>query len=98
MASKPESSLVDKMMTFLSNNYPGFYFNCHGGMYQMTGLPDIIGIYNGRMIAIEAKMPGKENELTKKQKLVIRRINLYGGVAFMATSVNQIKQKLEEEF
>lgn len=93
-----ESSVVKKIKKILDNNYPGFYFKTHGGPFQMMGLPDIIGVYKGRFIGIEVKLPGKENTLTEKQKQIIRKINRAGGIAFMAISETQVFKQLKEEF
>lgn len=93
-----ESTVVRNIMKALDRNYPGFYFKVHGSMYQQVGLPDIIGLHKGRFIAIEVKVPGKENTLTEKQKQAIRRISLAGGIAFMAISPEQVIAKLKEAF
>jgi len=63
----------------------------------MKGLPDIIGCHKGRFIGIEVKEPGKEDELTEIQKQRIKEINMAGGIAFMATSPEQVINKLREE-
>lgn len=97
MASKPETKIVKKCMALLNKKYPGFYFKTHGGPYQKAGLPDIIGVYKGRFIGVEIKCPGKEDTLTDLQSKTIRRIVLAGGVAFMATSPQQIDEILKEE-
>ena len=93
-----EKTVVKNIMRALDSNYPGFYFKTHGGPYQAVGLPDIIGLHKGKFIGIEAKVPGKENTLTDKQKQVIRKIKLAGGIAFMATSAEQVLETLEGEF
>lgn len=93
-----ESTVVKHIMKALDINYPGFYFKVHGGLYQATGLPDIIGLHRGRFIGIEVKVPGKENTLTKKQAQTIRKINLAGGISFMAISPQQVLVQLKEEF
>ena len=97
MASKPETKVVRKCIAFLEKNYPGFYFKTHGGLYQRAGLPDILGVYKGRFIGIEIKCPGKENTLTDLQKKTLDKISRSGGVAFMATSPEQLDQILKEE-
>ncbi len=64
----------------------------------MKGLPDLIGCHKGRFIGIEVKEPGKEDELTEIQQKRIDQINMAGGIAFMATSPEQVINKLKEEF
>lgn len=97
MASKPETKIVKKCLAFLKEKYPGFYFKTHGGPYQRAGLPDIIGVHEGRFIGVEIKCPGKEGELTDLQAKVLDRIRRAGGIAFMATSPQQVDQLLKEE-
>lgn len=97
MASKPETKIVKKCMALLTTKFPGFYFKTHGGPYQKAGLPDIVGVYEGRFIGIEIKCPGKEDTLTDLQKKVLDKIKRAGGVAFMATSPQQIEIILQEE-
>lgn len=97
MASKPETKIVKKCMALLDKKFPGFYFKTHGGPYQKAGLPDIIGVYKGRFIGIEIKCPSKEDTLTDLQKKVLDKIKRAGGVAFMATSPQQIEIILQEE-
>lgn len=94
-----ESTVVKHIVEkALDRYFPGFYFKTHGGLYQRVGLPDIIGLHKGRFIGIEVKVPGKEDTLTEKQAQTIKRIQLAGGIAFMATSPEQVIIKLKEVF
>lgn len=48
-----------------------------GGGYQKSGIPDILGVHNGRFFALELKATkGKASELQKRN---IRLINESGG-------------------
>lgn len=47
----------------------------------------------GRFIAIEVKRPG--NKPTPKQQAYIDRVNAAGGLAFVATSVDDVKRELQ---
>lgn len=85
-------------MRALGKNFPGFYFKTHGGLFQRVGLPDIIGLHQGRFIGIEVKVPGKEETLTKKQEQTLEKIKWAEGIAFMATSSQEVLTKLKEEF
>lgn len=97
MASKPESRIVKKIYTMLQGQFPGFYFKTHGGLYQRVGLPDLIGVHKGMFIAIEVKCPGKEHTLTKNQIKTLKLIKSSGGIAFMATSPEEVKKLLRKE-
>lgn len=62
--------------------------------YSINGVSDILGIYNGRMLAIEVKTP-KNTKRTESQNKFIEQITRLGGIAFYATSVNEVKEKLK---
>ena len=66
----------------------------HGGPYQRMGTPDIIACSpQGQFIGIEVKRPGKEP--TPVQLRVIAEIREAGGIAFVATSVEDVRKELE---
>lgn len=91
-----ESQVVEKIREALDIHYPGFYFKCHGGLFQIVGLPDIIGVHKGRFIAIEVKLPSKRKTYRKNQRKIITHIKLCGGVAFMATSPKDTIKNMKE--
>lgn len=77
-----------------------FNWNQWQGQFSVRGVPDLIGILpKGRILAIEVKKPGwKPNEKSQHwqdQKAFIERINEEGGLAFVATSVQDVIDKLE---
>lgn len=68
------------------------------GVHRSVGIPDIIGIWKGRFLAIEVKAP--KSYPSPDQRAVIERINQEGGIAFVARSiadceVNLIQPKQE---
>jgi len=96
MKNRSESKLVrDIIGLVLNKHFPGFYFKTHGGLYQIVGLPDIIGCYQGKFIGIEVKLPGKESTLTIKQAKTLNNIGSCGGVAFMTTSLSHTYLKMK---
>lgn len=65
--------------------------------FGIPGMADIIGVLpNGRFLAIEVKTKG--NKPTLYQKDFINRIKTNNGVAIVAYSVEDVKEKLEEVF
>ena len=65
----------------------------HGRWIQMApkGTSDIIGTWNGRILAIETKKPKpSKTYATKEQKAFIQLINDLGGLAFVARSVDDV--------
>ena len=84
-----EAGLVKKTMARLTKE-GGLWIKVSAGPFQVAGLPDIIGCYNGRFYGLEAKLPGKERTLTKIQQWWISEINTTGGgKATMFTTVEQ---------
>lgn len=91
-----EKVVVKNIMEALRNK-GGFWFKTHGDVYQMVGLPDILGCYKGRFIGIEVKRPSrKDSGVSKIQKYVISKIKEAGGIAGVATSVEEAFEIIEE--
>jgi len=97
MAKSPESRLQQKIKKALENAFPGsFWFKSHGGPYQQKGIPDLIGVVQGKFIGVEVKVPGREHNLTDIQKHTIELINKAGGIAFMSTSVEHSVETIQK--
>ena len=84
--SKPETLIVKKIMRRLEAE-GGFWFKVHGGLFQLSGIPDIVGCYKGWFIGIEVKVPG--GRPTKLQELRIKTIKDCGGRCGIATDVDE---------
>lgn len=96
MSTKPETRLVKKMMEALVED-GGFYIKIHGGMFQRAGIADILGIKDGRFIAIEVKIPTNTkgpygNGLTALQAKFLKAIKKHGGLCGVATSIGEAFQ------
>lgn len=82
---------------FLKNIDKCWFFKVHGGsMFQVAGIPDIIGVVNGRFIALELKADNG-----KPSPLQIRNIDLIanaGGYAKFVYPKNweDIKRELKQ--
>ena len=59
-----------------------------------TGVSDIIGSFNGRLLAIEVKT--RRGKTTKNQDEFIRKVNEAGGVGFVARSIDDVEKMLGE--
>ncbi len=87
-----ERAITDKIMRYLKSLSPhGWFFKTHGGSMQIAGLPDIIGLYHGRFVALEVKRP-KLGRLTKLQEKILGLICAAGGIAGVVTSVEEVQQ------
>lgn len=93
-----ESTVVKRIRKLLKKKYPGFWFKTHGGPFQRAGLPDLIGCHKGVFIGIEVKVPGKEDNLSDLQEKTLRLISQAGGIAFMATTPQEVDRYLRKEF
>jgi Holliday junction resolvase len=80
------------------------YLNCKGifhykawqGLGSERGVADIIGIYMGKPLAIEVK--SEKGRLSKYQERWLKRFENAGGIAFVARSVDDVEERLAEEF
>jgi len=82
------------------NNTTGVYDEKRG-VYRSTknkwaikGVSDILGIHNGRLLAIEVKTPS--GRVSKEQQDFIDRVQQEGGIAFVARSVSEVRGMLAE--
>lgn len=73
-----ETQFKTKVLNHLKKIEHGFFFKISDKF--LAGIPDILGCYKGRFIAIELKV-GK-NKPTMIQKYVMNLINNAGGNAF----------------
>lgn len=64
------------------------------GIYAQAGVPDLICCVYGRFVGIEVKKPGQKPK--PLQWAFIDAIKRCHGIAFYATSVEDVKKMLEE--
>ena len=88
-----EKDIVSAIMRYLKTVPHTFCWKEHGGMYGTAGLPDIICCIGSRFIAFEVKTP--TGKLSKLQEIMIRNIRAAKGEAFMVTSVEEVKEVLQ---
>lgn len=83
-----ESSITRSILQALKRR-GGFWFKVHGHPGQLRGLPDILGVYKGKFVALEVKTPERRKELTELQHHVLQKISEAGGVASVVTSARE---------
>lgn len=84
-----EKSIQTAGLKFLRSQPGGVWFKIHDLL--TSGIPDVIGCYNGKFIAIEFKAPGKKpNPL---QQYTIDKINEFGGIAISCDNVHKLKRQ-----
>lgn len=64
--------------------------------HHLNGVSDILGIINGRFLAIEVK--SATGQLSGEQRIFLARVNENGGIAFVARSVEQAAESLLKHF
>ena len=83
---------------FWKNQSTGIYdpvkktFRKSYNKHHLNGVSDILGIVNGKFIAIEVKT--KRGRPTENQTNFLRRINENGGIAFIARSIEDVEDGL----
>jgi Holliday junction resolvase len=78
-----------------------FAVKIHGGPSQPAGLPDIVACVCGHFVGIEMKAPGKEANVTERQKKKLRDIKAAKGVTSVETSVEgvvNLAERIEEKY
>ena len=89
----PEKRVENQIKKFL-DRHNAYWFKTLGGSVP-AGTADIIACVNGYFIAIEVKKPsgGKVSPL---QEFHINKVKSAKGVAFVATSVEQVESELRK--
>lgn len=88
-----EKTITNQILKYLKTEPECFAFKEHGGIYGVSGIPDIICCYKGKFMSFEVKTP--QGKLSKLQEITIKRINEAGGIAFKVTSLEEVKNILK---
>ena len=90
----PDQSEKDltKAIRYLLKSQGIWHYKVLGGFGTVKGIPDIIGCFGGRLIAIEVKT--KRGKLSPEQEIHIDRINKAGGLAFVARDLDTVIEML----
>jgi len=87
-----EKNIENKIKSYLRDELGAYVVKYHGSKFSQAGVPDILVCHMGRFIGIEVKAPGEQP--TELQKWNIKRINETGGMAFVAESLEQVKEHM----
>lgn len=94
-----ETAIKKRIMEALARR-GGFFYRAGAGAYSKAGIADIIGVYRGRFVAIEAKTPAAYKKVnagaTKNQADFLDRVCMHGGFARVACTVAQVEQFIDE--
>lgn len=101
-----EADIENQILTVLSlkgifvwkNQTAGYFdkkrriFRKPKSRFQIKGTSDVLGVYKGRLIAIEVKTD--KGRLSPEQKTFLDRINNEGGIAAVCRSVEELNEKI----
>lgn len=65
------------------------------GPHSPRGMPDVLGCYRGRAIALEVKLPGRENTLTEIQRDTLDTWRAAGAEAAMVSDPGRVDDILD---
>lgn len=85
MALTPEAKVKKKVVAVLKDLGAYYFYPVTGG-YGTSGVPDIVGCYQGMFFGIECKA-GK-NKATPLQQLALDNISKQGGLALIVNEDN----------
>lgn len=88
----PEKKVENQIKCYL-DKLGAYHVKIHGSAYMPAGTPDILACIKGRFIGIEVKKPNG-GVVSALQKLKIKQIKNAGGVALVATSVEEVEREL----
>lgn len=94
MAMTPEARVKAACKKVLKDRGIWFYMPVQNGMGNV-GIPDFMCCWNGRMLGVETKAPGKRNNTTENQKRVLNAISEHGGLAVVVDDVSQLVEVLD---
>jgi hypothetical protein len=88
MKPQSEAEITNAIRGLLKSLGVWHWKQWQGPMSQPKGVADILGIFDGRFLAIEVKRHG--GQLRPKQQRFIDRVRIEGGIAFVARSVDDV--------
>lgn len=92
MAMTPEAK-VKRRVTEALRKLGAYYFFPVTGGYGSSGVPDIVGCFNGRFFGIECKANG--NKPTALQQANLQRIKECGGISVVIDENNATEDYIQ---
>lgn len=84
MTSKKESKIQRRIREHLEKTVGGFWFKSHGGPFQMSGLPDLIGCVEGLYFGFEVKVPYDKRSKTMEHQDTVLKLIKFKGKGYVA--------------
>lgn len=92
---KSEKDIELEIRKHLERVLGAYVIKQHGSAFTKPGILDLTLCLNGWFISIEIK--NEKGVVSPQQKVHIRNIIKAGGIAFVARSLKEVLDKLEEE-
>jgi hypothetical protein len=93
-AYKPKESEIRRSIQRYLDLRGIFNWKQWQGQFSIPGVPDIIGVLpGGKILGIEVKRPG--GNPSERQIEFLDKIRRSGGIAFVATSIEEVERQLE---
>lgn len=89
-----EKKVENDIKKYLKEKY-AFFIKVHGSGTQPAGTPDILACVSGKFVGIEVKRPDG-GRVSTLQRVKIKQIQQAGGIAFVARSVEQVKNEFDK--
>lgn len=86
-----EAAITESIRDLL-RRFQIFHWKNWGGMLGTKGVPDILGIYQGRFLGIEVK--SETGILRPEQKQFLENIQKNGGIGFVARNLDDVIHNL----
>lgn len=93
MEAMKEKIIENKIKKYLKS-IGAYFVKQHGNAFVKSGIPDILVCYHGAFIGIEVK--NEKNKTTLLQDHNLSEIKKAGGIAVVARSVEDVKEKINE--
>ena len=92
--SNLERDFQKEVLNYL-NGRGGYWFKACASSFQTSGIPDIIGCFQGRFYGLELKRD-KNARASALQEYNINKINKNGGISMIIYSIEQLKELFED--
>lgn len=73
-----------------------WWFKTHGSGNSRRGIPDLIGCYRGRALALEVKAPGRVSTVSRLQTHELDQARAAGAAAWVVTSADAVTEILDQ--
>jgi Holliday junction resolvase len=89
-----EKQLVNKMKTLLKER-GAWVTKTHGSSFS-SGLPDLVGVYKGRFLGLEVKLPTTLNTVSARQSAILEQIRKAGGYGRVVSNLGEVEALLDK--